>query len=82
MKLLEEEVNTELEKIYEWLCANKLTLNIAKSKYMLVTKKRNVDPISIKINKSELEQCEFYKYLGVMFDKNLKKIILTISAGK
>ena len=71
VKLLEEEVNTELEKIYEWLCANKLTLNVAKSKCMLITRKRNVDPISININKSELEQCEFYKYLGVMFDKNL-----------
>jgi len=38
---------------------------------LLITRIRNVYPISININKSELEQCEIYKYLGVMFDKNL-----------
>ena len=71
VKLLEEEVNAELEKVYEWLCANKLTLNISKSKYMIVTKKRNVGPISVNINKSDLDECDSYKYLGVIFDKNL-----------
>ena len=67
---LESEVNNELSKVYQWLGSNKLTLNISKSKFMLVTKKKKLD-ISIKIDNEELEQCNTYKYLGVMFDKDL-----------
>jgi len=44
-----------------------------KSKYMIITKKRNVGPISVIIDKSDLDECDFYKYLGVMFDKGLRK---------
>ena len=70
--LLEREVNLELEKVYEWLSANKLTLNISKSKYMLVTNKKDItrNP-SISIDGTLLESCEKYKYLGVVIDKNL-----------
>ena len=28
-------INTELPKIYDWLCANKLTLNLSKKKYII-----------------------------------------------
>ena len=71
VKLLESEINQELEKVYNWMCSNRLTLNISKSKSMIITKKRNVEPLSIKINNTELEQCNSYKYLGVIFDKDL-----------
>ena len=71
MELLEQEVNVELEKVYNWLCSNKLTLNISKSKCMIITRKRNILPMSIKIDNIELEQCQSYKYLGVIFDKDL-----------
>ena len=71
LKMLENEVNIELEKVYKWLRANKLTLNISKSKFMLITKKRNITPLAIYINNTTLEQCESYKYLGVVFDKDL-----------
>ena len=69
--LLENEVNLELRKVFDWMSSNKLTLNISKSKYMIVTNKRNVPAISVKINDTELERCSSYKYLGVMFDENL-----------
>ena len=71
MKLLESEINLELEKVYNWMCSNRLTLNISKSKSMIITKKRSIEPISIKINNTELEQCSSYKYLGVLFDIDL-----------
>ena len=71
LKLLESEMNLELEKVYNWMCSNRLTLNISKSKSMIITKKRNILPMSIKINNTELEQCNSYKYLGVIFDKDL-----------
>ena len=68
---LEVFMNSELEKVYKWLCANKLTLNIAKSKSMIITRKRTLNPISVLIDNIPLEQCSSYKYLGVIFDKNL-----------
>ena len=72
IKTLENNVNLELSKVYEWLSANRLTLNINKSKFMIITKKRiNASSISIHINGSPLEQCDSYKYLGVYFDKQL-----------
>ena len=40
--LLENEVNLELRKVYEWMRGNKLTLNILKSKSMIITNKRNI----------------------------------------
>ena len=53
------------------MSSNKLTLNISKSKCMIITNKRKTEPVAIKINNTELEQCSTYKYLGVMFDKDL-----------
>ena len=73
LKLLESEMNLELEKVYNWMCSNRLTLNISKSKSMINTKNRNILPMSIKINNTELEQCNSYKYLGVIFDKDLTR---------
>ena len=71
-KCLENEVNVEIQKVYAWLESNKLTLNISKSKFMLITNsKRSSKDFSVKINGEALEQCSSYKYLGVIFDRNL-----------
>ncbi len=70
--ILQEEVNRELLKVYQWLKANHLTLNISKSKFMIITKKKVVrTTFRVAINESDLQQCDEYKYLGVYFDKDL-----------
>ena len=69
--LLEDDVNRELSKVYNWMRSNRLTLNIQKSKCMIITKRKTVLPLTIKLNNVELEQCSSYKYLGVIFDKDL-----------
>ena len=69
--LLENEVNRELKNVIQWLSSNKLTLNISKSKYMMVSNKRNHCSLNIEINDEKLEECDSYKYLGVHIDKNL-----------
>ena len=69
--LLQDEVDFELEKVFVWLASNKLTLNIKKSKFMLITKRRKIPKFSVKINGSPLESCDSYKYLGVIIDKKL-----------
>ena len=71
MKSLEKYVNSELTKVYTWLAANQLTLNISKSKYMIISRKRTSPLLSIRINGEKLEQCDSYKYLGVYIDKDL-----------
>ena len=38
---------------------------------MIITKKRNVIAIELNINNVNLDQCTSYKYLGVVFDKDL-----------
>ena len=68
---LESEVNAELIKVSKWLSANKLTLNVKKSKYMLITRKRSAPNLNLLINSSSLDSCDSYKYLGVYIDRNL-----------
>ena len=70
---LQIEANAELEKVRKWLLANKLTLNIIKSKFMLLTNRRNVckENFLLKLDGSCLERCSSYKYLGVFFDDKL-----------
>ena len=69
---MENEVNIELEKVFVWLASNKLTLNTDKSKFMILSKRREIPNLSIKMNGVPLESCNSYKYLGVIFDKNLE----------
>ena len=37
------EINKELPNIYDWLCANKLTLNLRKTKYLIFQPRQKVD---------------------------------------
>ena len=63
---LENVLNCSLNKIANWLRANKLTLTFNISKC-----DKGTAPIHIYIDKSELEQKDHAKYLGVFFDKRL-----------
>ena len=70
---LKYKVNMEISKVHNWLCVNKLTLNISKSKYMIITNKTKPSPSEfyVKINGTNLENCSSYKYLGVYIDEKL-----------
>ena len=63
----EEVINAELSKIWEWLGANKLLLNIAKTKYMVFhTSRRNVIYPNLKVNNSNIERVTQFNFLGVI----------------
>ena len=68
----EEVINAELMKLWDWLGANKLSLNIAKTKYMeFHTSKRNVIYPNLKINNSNIErvtQLKFGWYIRFTYD--------------
>ena len=81
LKLLETTVNEELIKVCDWLIANKLTLNIQKSNYVIFRpfqkKKKLTSKMQDKIfdNASgkfiDLTNKEYVKYLGILIDSHL-----------
>ena len=68
----EEVINAELLKLWEWPGANKLSLNIAKTKYMVFhTSKRNVIYPNIKVNISNIERVTQFNFLGVILHSHM-----------
>ena len=73
LSLLKKQMNKELKNVYNWLVDNKLTLNISKSKYMIISKTKKIfeSDFQIKLNGKKLERCSEYKYLGVYIDEKI-----------
>ena len=66
----------ELININDWFMANKLYLNVGKTKYSLFHKPSRVELISLKlhklsINNQKIKRPSYTKFLGVLLDKNL-----------
>ena len=67
-------INKELAKINEWLEINKLSLNVTKTKFMVFHtqhKHRAIKPPVPKINNTNIEKVEQFKFLGLTLDSNL-----------
>ena len=72
LNILVDNINLELMKIYTWVRANKLSLNIEKTNYMLFTPKcfpRTMEHIVIDGHK--IEEVSQTKFLGVILDNKL-----------
>ena len=75
IKSLETELNFDLKLCSEWLKANRLSLNVDKSKFIFFHSNRKVidlNKCSIKLNGKKLIPADHVKYLGIYIDKNLK----------
>ena len=75
-KSVSEIINKELEKIHDWLCVNKLSINAGKSKFMLFsTKQKNITEyklnLKLKLCGEEIEQPDSFNFLGLTLDSNL-----------
>ena len=72
LKNLEKSINKELKKLYEWLCINRLSLNISKTNFVLFPPpnkpKQNV---TILIDKKAIKEERYVKYLGLLIDSQL-----------
>ena len=73
---LETQLNIELDKIYRWLVANRLTLNVSKTEYMIIGSRHKLgkidkDPV-IKIGSETVNRVHTSKSLGVIIDDKLK----------
>ena len=66
-------VNEEISKIYDWVNAYKLSLNIDKTNFMLFTPKNFSHYIDyIVINQIKIQEVKETKFLGVIIDNKLK----------
>ena len=72
---LQVKMNSDLSKIPTWLKVNKLTLNVKKTKYMLIGSGPKLELLSdnftVKVNNIPMERVIVYKSLGVSIDENL-----------
>ena len=76
---MQKEVNTDLKTLYNWLLANKISLNCSKTEIIFFHKTREKAPdIKIKMNGHRIYQSTNIKYLGVYLDETLVDIIVKI----
>ena len=74
LKTLESNINYDLKSVTEWLRANRLSLNVDKTKLLLFCSTNNKqveDNISIKLQGIKLIPTDYVKYLGLYIDKHL-----------
>ena len=76
VKELLQTMNAELSRLNDWFCANKLSLNIDKTKYVLFHKAKSRDNLplvlpDLRINNAKIKEENSLKFLGVMIDENL-----------
>ena len=68
------EINNHLPAVYEWLCSNKLTLNLTKTKFLIFMPRQkesyNLYP-PLTVANVHLEKSFCVKYLGVYIDCHL-----------
>lgn len=72
VKNAEHSINLDLEKVNTWLKVNKLSLNIKKTKFMILhkqNKKFHVPHLSL--NQGKLQQCESFNFLGLHISQHL-----------
>ena len=63
LKKLEKTINKELSKLYEWLCINRLSLNISKTNFVIFTPpNKQKHHVTILINKKALKEEKYVKY--------------------
>ena len=66
-------LNYELDKLVIWLNANKLSINVSKTHYMVFHRaRRKIDHEDIILSNNILQQVHYTKFLGIIIDDKLK----------
>ena len=73
LKLLCKKINYDLRGITHWLNANRISLNISKTEFVVFRSPRKIIDfdIKIKVNGQRIYQSSYIKYLGVYLDEHL-----------
>ena len=69
----EQILNDELQRVYSWLNANKLSLNVRKTKYMISRKYKNNDngDLNLRISKDIIQSVNEFNFLGFHLNSKL-----------
>ena len=72
-KVLQRKMNEDLRLIFQWLCANRLSLNVSKTEFIVFKPPRKSLPerFTLKLNGKTLMESSKIKYLGVVMDDRL-----------
>ena len=70
---LQASINDKLSDVNAWLCANKLSLNVEKSCFVIFhpPQRKGIQSFDLTLNGKQLKQDSCIKYLGVLIDSNL-----------
>ena len=73
LKKLRIAVNKDLNLLYEWLCANRLSVNTGKTEFIVFRPPRHNPAVrlTLKFNKIKLFESTKIKYLGLILDNKL-----------
>ena len=84
LKSLQKKINIDLKFLCHWLNANKISLNINKTEYILFRHKQKSTNfhLKLKLNGKKLYPSSYIKYLGIFLDENLnwKKQVSILSS--
>ena len=70
-RILVNTMNSELKSVHSWIQANKLSLNLTKTNYMLFSNSIQTLPGDININGVNIESVQSTKFLGIFIDNKL-----------
>ena len=69
----ENKINSELDNIFNWLCSNKLSLNVRKTKFACFhTKQKRIVYPDLKINTISIDRVSEFNFLGLIISSDLK----------
>ena len=73
LKELRKTMNEELSLLFEWLCANRLSLNVSKTEFIVFRPNRKTinQTFTLKLNQKTIRESTKIKYLGVLLDNKL-----------
>ena len=75
LSILQTEMSNDLNRIFNWISSNKLTLNILKTDFMVIGSRQRIvtlaGSISLSVNGLTLQQVESTKCLGLTIDQFL-----------
>lgn len=64
-------LNIELKKIEKWIFSNKLSVNVSKTTYMIITNRAEASDLNLSMNNNFIQRVNMHRFLGVVIDEHL-----------
>ena len=71
---MQPRLNEDLQRLIQWFCTNKLSINVSKCKFMLLghsSRYGDFSSLSLSLSGEDLEPVDCYKYLGITLNQRL-----------